>query len=623
MHRPPLSQLAVFTRFTLYSYTPLSVSRQGRSLGSSARNNSLFEELVENTENSFLIRLMSAVRRFKTMAVLRRSALASCTGALRARGAITLRRHLCTVPPLREQSEVSIDPLAPPPHRAHELLTSEEKQSSTKKMLLGGAGMAITAGGATLLSYNHWAWLLPMLPDAAGLTAIAVGAGLGTFALRDGKSEEKKSKSPRQYAFELVPLNDKARYKATLAEMGGATAADASSEAKKSEPPLHAELAAALKAAETKEAEAAKTAKTEATTALVGELKAGLDDGSLTPRRLHQKMRPRCFVIDFDTRPPPPGGGTTPPRAPSNRELLDTLREQVSFLLHIASPYDEVVLRVNSPGGSAADYGLAAAHFARFKDAGVQTTACVDLVAASGGYMLACTAHRILAAPFSIVGSIGVIAAVPNFHSLLDKQGVEVVQRTAGAYKRTVNLFTPNTPEGLQKFEDDLQIVHDAFITHVVTNRPALNPDEVCTGETWLGLNAERLNLIDGLTTSDAYLRTRQLEADVLLLKPKPPSRPQGIYAILNRMDTFAASLAHVTATLATTFTSPLGWGAREMGGAAREMGGAARSPVDAGGSAPPLEFEQAPGLAAAAPRTPLLHAAGGGPLESEARRQR
>jgi len=510
-----------------------------------------------------------------------------------------------------------------------------------KKMLLGGSGALVASGGATLLAYNHWAWLQPMLPDAGGVTAIAIGAGLGAAAFRDGSSsssDTKDSKSAKQYEFELVPLNDDARYKATLEAVGAPSSSEQDATSTKAQQPLHAELAIALEVAESKEAEAAKKAKEVATKALVDELKTALEDGSLTPRRLRQKMRPRVFVLDFDTRPPPPSAGRPPPRPPSMRELLDGLKEQVSFLLHVASPFDEVVLRVTSPGGSAADYGLAAAHFARFKEAGVTTTACVDTVAASGGYMLACTAHRILAAPFSIVGSIGVIASVPNVHKLLDHQGVEMVQRTAGEHKRTVNIFTPNTPEGLQKFEEDLQIVHDAFIAHVTSNRPVLDPRKVCTGETWLGINAEALGLIDGLSTSDAYLRTRQLEADVVLVQPKPPSRAQGLYALLNRVDSAVSSVAHAAAFL-TRVLPAAPFGASAVSGDVRTLGGVATAGVRSAApntsldtalsTAAPIEtldLDHPPGLATAAERiarAPLLHAGGGGPLEGEARRRR
>ena len=149
-----------------------------------------------------------------------------------------------------------------------------------KKMLLGGSGALVASGGATLLAYNHWAWLQPMLPDAGGVTAIAIGAGLGAAAFRDGSSsssDTKDSKSAKQYEFELVPLNDDARYKATLEAVGAPSSSEQDATSTKAQQPLHAELATALEVAESKEAEAAKKAKEAATKALVEELKTALD----------------------------------------------------------------------------------------------------------------------------------------------------------------------------------------------------------------------------------------------------------------------------------------------------------------------------------------------------------
>lgn len=225
--------------------------------------------------------------------------------------------------------------------------------------------------------------------------------------------------------------------------------------------------------------------------------------------------------------------------------------------------------------------------------------------------MLACAADRLLAAPFSIVGSIGVVATAPNVAKLLDTQGVEVVQKTAGEYKRTINIFTPNTEEGLKKFEDELNIVHDAFIEHVTHYRPQLATAPVFTGETWLGANAQRLGLIDDLSTSDAYLRARQLEAEVLLVRPKPPSRPRGLAELLSRLEAGIAAAANAAVALAGA-ASPLGvWGHEgAMGAVGRDLvtgpGLAAAAITRAGAQAPRLAAEVT-----------------GGPLAGEASRQR
>jgi len=271
----------------------------------------------------------------------------------------------------KEQSEVGIDPKTPTKHRPYELLAKQDSKVSTKRYLMGGGGAVLAYGGVSLVAYNHWAWLAPMMPDAIGLSALTLGCGLATAAMRTGdKGSSKSSKAEFEYEFELVPLNDELRYKATLGSLGGGDA-DASSsfmsagsslgaEKTKGGSSLHPELSAALVKVEKEELEAAEAAKTAATSALVEDLTSSLKSGELTPRRLYQKLRPRLFVIDFDTRPPIQVG-RAPTRAPSTRELLDAFREKVNFLLHVVSPFDEVVLRVYSPGGSAADYGPACA----------------------------------------------------------------------------------------------------------------------------------------------------------------------------------------------------------------------------------------------------------------------
>merc|ERR1711920_1094722 len=139
----------------------------------------------------------------------------------------------------------------------------------------------------------------------------------------------------------------------------------------------------------------------------------------------------------------------------------------MGFVLASASEHDEVLLRLASPGGAVPTYGLAAAQLQRIRDAGIRLTICVDTVAASGGYMMACVADHVIAAPFAMVGSIGVIAGSPNFHELLERNQVEFTQVTAGKYKRTVNVLTPNTPEGIAKFKEDVEVIHTSFKEHV------------------------------------------------------------------------------------------------------------------------------------------------------------
>lgn len=196
-----------------------------------------------------------------------------------------------------------------------------------------------------------------------------------------------------------------------------------------------------------------------------------------------------------------------------------SLRHEITALLSIARPTDEVVLRLESGGGMVHSYGLAASQLARIREANIPLTVCVDKVAASGGYMMACIGNRILSAPFAALGSIGVVAQLPNIHRLLKKNNIDVEILTAGDYKRTLTVLGENTEPARQKFLEELQTTHDLFKAFVGRFRPQLNMDEVATGEVWLGTEALRLDLVDDLQTSDAYLSERAKQADVYLLE--------------------------------------------------------------------------------------------------------
>lgn len=195
---------------------------------------------------------------------------------------------------------------------------------------------------------------------------------------------------------------------------------------------------------------------------------------------------------------------------------VDNLREEVTSILAIARPgTDEVVVRVESPGGMVHAYGLAAAQLLRVRQAGLHLTVCVDKVAASGGYMMACTAQKIIAAPFAVLGSIGVVAPVPNFHRLLKKHDIDYEEMTAGDYKRTVSRFGEITERGRQKFIDQLEDTHVLFKDFVVTNRPQVDLAKVATGEYWYGQRALELKLVDELASSDEYLFRQREHANL------------------------------------------------------------------------------------------------------------
>ncbi|WP_048307551.1 protease SohB [Halomonas sp. PR-M31] len=190
--------------------------------------------------------------------------------------------------------------------------------------------------------------------------------------------------------------------------------------------------------------------------------------------------------------------------------------EEISALLGVVSESDEVVLRLESPGGLVHAYGLAAAQLDRLREANVTTTVCVDKVAASGGYLMACCADRIRAAPFAVLGSIGVVAQLPNIHRLLKKNDIDVELLTAGRYKRTLTVLGENTEEGREKFLDDLENTHELFKHYVGERRPQLDIEAVATGEIWYGSEAVKNGLIDEVGTSEAYLLERMTQARVM-----------------------------------------------------------------------------------------------------------
>ncbi|HCL72253.1 MAG TPA: protease SohB, partial [Gammaproteobacteria bacterium] len=179
------------------------------------------------------------------------------------------------------------------------------------------------------------------------------------------------------------------------------------------------------------------------------------------------------------------------------------LREEISAILSLATPADEVVVRLESPGGMVHAYGLASSQLLRLKNAKVPLTICVDKVAASGGYMMACLADKLIAAPFAIIGSIGVIVQLPNFHRVLKKHDVDYEMISAGEFKRTLTTFGEITDKSREKVQEDVQIIHDIFKTWVKEHRASVDIDKVATGETWLGSQAKEKYMVDDIRTSD------------------------------------------------------------------------------------------------------------------------
>ncbi len=217
------------------------------------------------------------------------------------------------------------------------------------------------------------------------------------------------------------------------------------------------------------------------------------------------KAKPKLFVLEFD--------------GDIRASEVETLRDEITAMLSIAEPQDEVLLKLDNSGGVVHEHGLAASQLQRIKDAKLRFTVSVDKVAASGGYMMACVADKIVSAPFAILGSIGVLAQLPNFNRLLDKAGIDFEQHTAGEYKRTVTMFGKNGDKEREKLQLDLQETHTLFRDFVGEHRPKLDIDKVSTGEHWYGKQALELDLVDELITSDDFIVNALEQFDIYGLK--------------------------------------------------------------------------------------------------------
>lgn len=209
-------------------------------------------------------------------------------------------------------------------------------------------------------------------------------------------------------------------------------------------------------------------------------------------KKKDEEKKPTLFVLNFN--------------GDVQAEATDQLRQEITAITTVAQPGDEVCLKVESPGGVVHGYGLAAAQVMRLRDRNIPITVCVDKVAASGGYLMSVPAHKIIAAPFAIIGSIGVVAQVPNIHRLLKKFDVDYKEYTAGEYKRTVSVLGEVTEKGEEKFVEQLEETHVLFKSFVHQFRPQLDLPQVTTGEYWYGEQALKLGLIDSIKTSDDYV---------------------------------------------------------------------------------------------------------------------
>jgi serine protease SohB len=218
-------------------------------------------------------------------------------------------------------------------------------------------------------------------------------------------------------------------------------------------------------------------------------------------RKKGETARRRIFVLDF--------------KGDLRASAGSSLREEVSAVLAVAGDDDQVLVRLENAGGLVHEHGFAASQLVRIKQRGLRLLVAVDKVAASGGYLMACVAHHLMAAPFAVVGSIGVLAQLPNFNRLLEEKGIDYEQIAAGQYKRTLTLFGKNTEEGRRKLKEELEDVHELFKSLVREHRPQVDLERVATGEHWYGARALELKLVDELRTSDDFLLEAAKECDL------------------------------------------------------------------------------------------------------------
>ena len=252
----------------------------------------------------------------------------------------------------------------------------------------------------------------------------------------------------------------------------------------------------------------------------------------------YPKSKRRVYVVNFE--------GNIAASA------VDNLREEITAILSVANKKDEIVVRLESSGGMVHSYGLASSQLDRIKKAKLKLTICVDKVAASGGYMMACVGDKIIAAPFAIVGSIGVVAQMPNFNKLLKKHDIDFELLTAGEHKRTLTLFGKNTDKGREKFIEELNETHELFKEYVSKRRPNVDINKIASGEIWFGSRAKELSLVDEISTSDEYICSCFNSAKVFEIKFVRKQK------LLQRVGgSVEASITRIAEKLWSRFTNP------------------------------------------------------------------
>jgi protease-4 len=168
-----------------------------------------------------------------------------------------------------------------------------------------------------------------------------------------------------------------------------------------------------------------------------------------------------------------------------------------------------VVLRVNSPGGSAFASEQIQRELTRLA-VRVPLVVSMGSVAASGGYWISTAGRRVFAEPNTITGSIGVFSLVPNIQTLANRQGITFDTVKTARYADLFTLTRPRTAAELAVLQRGTDAVYEAFLTRVSAAR-RLSVDSVRTlaeGRVWSGVDAQRIGLVDSLGGLDEAVRS-------------------------------------------------------------------------------------------------------------------
>eukprot|EP00039_Didymoeca_costata_P008310 m.110263 g.110263 ORF g.110263 m.110263 type:complete len:494 (+) comp14032_c0_seq4:324-1805(+) len=438
----------------------------------------------------------------------------------------------------QEPSEINLDPEQTVGSNLKDIFP-ERRQSHGFKRTLGGF---LSLSGVSLFCYSHAAELLTM--DNLAGSCVLIGGGL-LFSVSD-YANRKSMKDISRPGGSGTTSKFKPRFKFTLLN-------DHFDDEKlelneiaqdRTELSIPFPVQPLLMSAQVEEMKSHHERLAQQQKKIIKEIEEELAVKT-SVRRIKQKLQPRVYVLTFRDTPSSQGNR----RKPNELSLLDQFAATVSLVLSVASPYDEVVIRLTSPGGAVTTYGHAAAQLLRFKKAGIPVTCCVDTVAASGGYMMASVANHVVASPFALLGSIGVVSGMPNVNKLLKKNDVDFLLFTAGKHKRTVHPLAPVTDESKAKYQEQLEDIHDAFQKHIVENRDAVNIEEASTGEAWIAAQAIERGLVDELGTSDEYIRSKMPTHSVIAIDVDKSPRTfmdlieSGVDSIISIKETLVGSV--------------------------------------------------------------------------------